>query len=514
MGKREEKGFNPISSNVLKPLLENKEYKGLTSLYERHFNKEFVELQQYYTTRQWVFVKSTVIKLLQTIDIVSYSIGGEIAINHYWFRLKSALKKVLKGTDLTLKSWLERKGMLLSDNHYIVDIKSMHYRTGTPSYLVEELNKLYTKGLLDKAQDIRLVVANEKRLEIKENIKIVNTNLEKLEKKNYFSRSFFSKTVGQKVFKTLIKGIDTIGYNALNTIENKAKLKIENILSNSHKIWDKDILESYVPTRLSYTGRVYQVQNQGTQGLPRLIKQRNLRAMRKVWGKENAINYDMPSAQLNALLEIAEQVGLELPYLKEYLDNPNAREQIAKLSGLDKKVVKLLVLSYIFGAKSCISEDFAHKDILRDFYGSFTSTLNENYTKFLDITSNLVSDIRKFLNKSIDIAKMLGVLDLDQHKANNKVVEVDLSLLENELGTLSKSKVTAFLLQGKEQEFILEVMNLLDKHNIDILSYEFDGLVTEGVIPQELLNLARIRTNFKRANLISKDFCDESLEVV
>ena len=145
MGKREEKGVNPISSDILKPLMKNKEYKGLTGLYERHFNKEFVKMQQYYTNRQWIFVKSTVIKLLQTIDIVSYSIGGEIAINHYWFRLKSALKKTLKGTDITLKSWLERKGMLLSDNHYIVDVKSMHYRTGTPSYLVEELNKLYTK---------------------------------------------------------------------------------------------------------------------------------------------------------------------------------------------------------------------------------------------------------------------------------------------------------------------------------------------------------------------------------
>lgn len=514
MTKREEKGINPISSDILKPLLKNKEYKGLTGLYERHFNKEFVELQQYYTNRQWSFVKSSVIKLLQTIDIVSYSIGGEIAINHYWFRLKSALKKTLKGIDITLKSWLERKGMLLSDNHYIVDIKSMHYRTGTPSYLVEELNKLYTKNLLNKAQDIRLVVATEKRLETKENIKVVNNNLERLEKKNYFSRSFFSKSVGQKVFKSLIKGIDTVGYNALNTIENKAKLKIENILSSSHKIWDKDILESYAPTRLSYTGRIYQTHNQGTQGLPKLIKQRNLRAMRKVWGKENVINYDMPSAQLNALLDIAEQVNLDLPYLKDYLDNPNARDQIAEQSGLDKKVVKILILSYVFGAKSHIVKDTAHKDILRDFYGTFTHGLNQSYDKFLEITTNLVSDIRKFLNQSINIAKMLGIVDLDQYKANNKVVEIDLSLLENEQGALSKSKVTAFLLQGKEQEFILEVMNLLDNQGIDILGYEFDGLIVEGVISQELLDLARIKTNFKRANLISKDFCDRSLEVV
>lgn len=514
MGKREEKGINPISSDILKPLLKNKEYKGLTGLYERHFNKEFVELQQHYTNRQWIFIKSTVIKLLQTIDIVSYSIGGEIAINHYWFRLKSALKKTLKDTDLTLKSWLERKGMLLSDNHYIVDIKSMHYRTGTPSYLVEELNKLYTKNLLNKAQDIRLVVATEKRLEIKENIKIVNNNLDRLEKKNYFSRSFFSKSVGQKVFKTLIKGIDKVGYNALNTVENKAKLKIKNILSNSHKIWDKDILESYAPIKLSYTGRVYQVENQGTQGLPRLIKQRNLRAMRKVWGKENVINYDMPSAQLNALLDIAEQIGLELPFLKEYLDNPNAKEKIAELSGLDKKVVKLLILSYVFGAKSKITTDSAHQEILREFYGSFTYNLNKNYNKFKEVTKDLVSDIRKFLNKSINIAKMIGVIDLDHNNANNKIVEIDLDLLKNSKGELCKSKVTAFLLQGKEQEFILEVMNLLDNQGIDILGYEFDGLIVERGIPQELLDMARTKTNFKRANLISKNFCDESLEVV
>ena len=57
-------------------------------------------------------------------------------------------------------------------------------------------------------------------------------------------------------------------------------------------------------------------------------------------------------------------------------------------------------------------------------------------------------------------------------------------------------------------------MNLLDNQGIDILGYEFDGLIVEGVISQELLDLARIKTNFKRANLISKDFCDRSLEVV
>ena len=236
--------------------------------------------------------------------------------------------------------------------------------------------------------------------------------------------------------------------------------------------------------------------------------------MRKVWGKENVINYDMPSAQLNALLDIAEQVDLDLPYLKDYLENPNAKDQIAEQSGLDKKVVKLLVLSYVFGAKSHIAKDNAHKDILRDFYGTFTHDLNQSYDKFLEITNNLVSDIRKFLNQSVNIAKMLGIVDLDQHKANNNVVEIDLSLLENESGALSKSKVTAFLLQGKEQEFILEVMNLLDNRGIDILGYEFDGLIVEGVISQELLDLARIKTNFKRANLISKDFCDRSFEVV
>ena len=140
--------------------------------------------------------------------------------------------------------------------------------------------------------------------------------------------------------------------------------------------------------------------------------------------------------------------------------------------------------------------------------------MNQSYNKFLEITKNVVSDIRKFLNQSINIAKILGIVDLDQYKANNKVVEIDLSLLENEQGSLSKSKVTAFLLQGKEQEFILEVMNLLDNQGIDILGYEFDGLIVEGVISQELLDLARIKTNFKRANLISKDFCDRSLEVV
>lgn len=513
---REHLGTNPISEDILKPLLELKEYKDITVLYERLYRHELEELSQYYTPRQFIFLKTTLIRLIQTIDLVSYSVGGMLPIHNYFFRLRNQLSKKVGNLGISLKHWIEEKNIIYTDNHYIVGFKSKCYATHSHLYLKEGINKIYTKHLLDKASDIRLIIAQEKKLKIDEKILVVNENLESLEKKHYFSRSFFSAKVAKKCFKSLIKGLnnENLGAEVLTTVENKAKLKLEKICKFSHKLWDNDILESYAPTKLSYTGRVYQTGNYGTQGLPRQIKQRNLRAMRKVWGKENVINYDMPSAQLNALLEIAEQVDLDLPYLKEYLDNPDSREQIAKQSGLDKKVVKLLILSYVFGAKSGISEDFAHKDILRDFYGTFTHGLNQSYNKFLEITKNVVSDIRKFLNKSIDIAKMIGVVDLDRFKANNKVVEVDLSLLENELGALSKSKVTAFLLQGKEQEFILEVMNLLDQRGIDILSYEFDGLVVEGKIPQDLLNLAKTKTNFKRADLVSKEFCDESLEVV
>lgn len=511
---REQLGTNPISDDILKPLLKLKEYQDMTVLYERLYRHELEELSQYYTSRQFIFIKATLIRLIQTIDLVSFSVGGMLPIHNYFFRLRKQLSKKVGDLGISLKQWIEQKNIIYTDNHYIVGLKSKCYATNSYLYLKEGINKIYTKHLLDKASDIRLIVAQERKMKIDEKILVVNKNLEKLEKKHYFSRSFFSASVAKKCFKTLIKGLDNenLGIEVFTTVENKAKLKLEKICKFSHKLLDKDILESYAPTKLSYTGRVYQIDNYGTQGLPKQIKQRNLRAMRKVWGYENVINYDMPSAQLNALLDIADQVELELPHLNEYVNNPNIKNEIANKTGLDSRVIKLLVLSYVFGAKNRISEDSAHFEILRDFYGFYTNSIKESYEKFKEVTKDLVMDIRKFLINSINIAKLIGTIN--GNKANNKVVEVDLELLCDDLGNLSKSKVTAFLLQGKEQEFILEVMFLLDQRNIDILSYEFDGLVVQGEIPQDILDLARTKINFKRADLVTKNFCDESLEVV
>jgi hypothetical protein len=67
-------------------------------------------------------------------------------------------------------------------------------------------------------------------------------------------------------------------------------------------------------------------------------------------------------------------------------------------------------------------------------------------------------------------------------------------------------EISAFLLQGLEAAFVYTLITLSAEYGYEVRSCEHDGLITYGVIPEEAIVIARIKSGFSSALLEEKDF--------
>ena len=72
-------------------------------------------------------------------------------------------------------------------------------------------------------------------------------------------------------------------------------------------------------------------------------------------------------------------------------------------------------------------------------------------------------------------------------------------------------KLSSFTLQGIESSFIFHLSIALADVNIEVISYEFDGIVTSKPIPDKYINYAREKSGFTTGQVLVKGF-DKSLE--
>ena len=66
--------------------------------------------------------------------------------------------------------------------------------------------------------------------------------------------------------------------------------------------------------------------------------------------------------------------------------------------------------------------------------------------------------------------------------------------------------MSAFLLQGLEAAFTYALIVASEKYDFDILANEHDGVVAEGEIPHDAIQLARFVSGFHSAELVAKAF--------
>jgi hypothetical protein len=106
----------------------------------------------------------------------------------------------------------------------------------------------------------------------------------------------------------------------------------------------------------------------------------------------------------------------------------------------------------------------------------------------------------EYFNLKVSNSNINDKLELDNNYIFNGIVYIS----KNSHIMNDKKMLSAFYLQGMESAFIYHLMTLLP-HNT-IISYEFDGLVVNMEIPEEIIQLARERSGFLTAVVVHKPF--------
>jgi hypothetical protein len=272
--------------------------------------------------------------------------------------------------------------------------------------------------------------------------------------------------------------------------------------------------------RLSYTGRLNE--RYGFQGLTRINKS-------LVHG--DRFNYDISSSQLRVLLIYLDKIYEcfkdtlseselysynSLRIIEEYINNSDAKKYYAKQAGVSVDDWKKCLYALVFGGKiseyhSAIGEIIQHNEIFNSNFRKeillvnlqrFKLPIQLLYSKIVEYskTTKLSVVEKSSLKRSINLIEYNNETELDNFIYNGvNFIDKDSELANN------STSLVAYYLQGTESAFIYHLIDLVADSNI-IFSYEFDGLVVNMEIPEEIIQLARERSGFLTAVVVHKPF--------
>ena len=251
---------------------------------------------------------------------------------------------------------------------------------------------------------------------------------------------------------------------------------------------ERDIYTATRYMKAGYTGRLYEIAG-GVQGLTRESKKVN-------WSGPDIYNYDIRSCVLAALSIFCDKLGINHKTIDNYVNNPDSKYEYATSIGVSVDCWKQSLISLIFGAK--INRSGAPTVAIRNDVGR--DNFDRVYNKFLEISEPIRFVISEWLSKvqhySISMANSKGII------YNPVLCPLGLESLEFK----KPGKLSAFFLQGLECKFIYNLILASKESTFQVLSYEFDGLITKGKIPQEVIEQARIDSGFNNVTLEIKDF--------
>lgn len=490
----------------------------------REFVKEKIQLDRLQSIRDLNTITNFVIRFAIFYGTKSkLNLEGirTLSIHSSQFQSSSrTLYKKTKDGNSNIKTLLEEAGIVVGDHKYLPDNRSIHYTSNLPEDLIKEILSLYSRGVIAEVENIKPISEDKARNSINYPRYIYPTEkVKKLLHTGKYGRAVVHQDL---LFNIAVDShLDVSGSKDLSISQLSAHLpSLLNAHAISQAVTKKEdkVLTHQAPVKLTYTGRVYCTEGLGIHQLKRTLKAKNLKMLNSEYNL-NVINYDMPSAQLNALISLADEYKVDVSNLKDYVDN-NRRSEIAAYCGLPVDCVKTLILTYLFGAKNGLSSSMdralsAHLKTLSDYgYTLKNAETEPKYALFLQATEGIYEDIRRFKKHTEHILHDRIYTDFEEegdYLTTNNVVSLSISnfykFIHNDQGLCigekwNSKKAMAFLLQGKEQEFI---SNILDQIEIDnIISYEFDGLMVKGEISREIIDRARVKSNFPRADLIEK----------
>ena len=210
-------------------------------------------------------------------------------------------------------------------------------------------------------------------------------------------------------------------------------------------------------------------------------------------------NYDLRSSQPRILIVLMGEAGLPADWLRRYADDPDAKRASAAATGLSVDGWKRCLNSLLMGAraptlKQAKTGKFDRNALVRTVRDETEghAEFDHVYGRLRDHVGPLVDDLRewhRYLVGPYVERNGVAVGANDAVYVENRVgavLEVDGPDVDRE-NWLTKAKMAAHLLQGREAAFTHTVAMAGASSGYTVLAHEHDGLVVEGRVPEDVV---------------------------
>jgi len=272
------------------------------------------------------------------------------------------------------------------------------------------------------------------------------------------------------------------------------------------------VIYSYIPHyTVQMSGRVSE-RGGGLQSAPRAMKHA---AFSNV---PNLFNYDLKSSQLNIFITWVQEAGIDSTYLLQVRDDPNLMSKLAERVGLPRDKFKPIFYSVIMGAtvssnlERVKKRDVGNNSIMKTMSEAFPCPVEllRAYKELLIVLKPIKEIVDKWHNWLLDV-----YVPANRYKVGNQYY------LKNQTGAILnltdlyrkprhviKSRLAAFLLQGREAAFIHHLTILGEKYDYSVVSNQHDGLGSINPIPDEAVQEAIRLSGLECDKIVEKPFID------
>jgi hypothetical protein len=267
---------------------------------------------------------------------------------------------------------------------------------------------------------------------------------------------------------------------------------------------------AYTPT---FAGRIV-FKNGGPQGMLGAVKAR-------AYDIKGLTNYDIRSCHTTGLKQVADKladVGVQID-VSPWEEYPG-KYAVAEQTGLPVILVKTAEHAVKYGAvlpssAEQVKKFYVDDDNDSDDVSNWPSVAQAAERYAADVDSALstlhdvFSDMRRVIKKIAD-ALLNDYYDATQRGGYmHNPCGVSFNPRNYEEGHERRSKVMAWMLQGLEAAFIHSLTLLsVESDDFNAVANEHDGLIAEGTVPPEAVEVARLMSGFYRAELIEKPHAD------
>lgn len=309
-------------------------------------------------------------------------------------------------------------------------------------------------------------------------------------------RDAIRKAKGSPEYSEYVKALRTL-QQASGRFSNDHACLSQIVDENACRHLSGDIWESQEVYRSSSSGRSTAVGG-GFQNASREMKQVMLGNI------PNVFNYDMESSQDRILLEFLDEAGIPCPWLEEGLAGKDFKTEIAAQTGLSRETVKRCLHALKMGAS-------VHKRRTNSVYEYIADDVGEEAAGAM--LERFAACVRPLTDALAEWHAYLTGRWLEENayraRANRRYVKnaigkpfcVD-AWGKNERGR----KLAAHVLQGRESQFIHNLVLLSDRYGFDVLSLQHDGVITRGEVPDAAVEEVRQLTGMHYVRLVQKPF--------